>query len=176
FWLKVSDDDASKLLRVFTLLSQLEIEALEKTHAEAPHLRTMQKALAKEVTIRVHSLEDYETAVKASEILFGKGTIDTLKSINEATFLAIFAGVPQTEISRTDWETSKDIVELLSTLTQGQVYASKGEVRRAITGGAVSINKAKIETAEQTVDFDLLQNRYLLVQKGKKNHLIKVVD
>jgi tyrosyl-tRNA synthetase len=176
FWLKVPDEDAPRLLRVYTLLSREEIEEVEKAHAEAPHLRAMQKALAKDVTIRVHSEEEYETAVKASEILFGKGTLETLKSINEATFLAVFDGVPQTEISRTDWENTKDVVELLSTVTGAEIYASKGEARRAITAGAVSINKTKIAAVEQAVDFELLQNRYLLVQKGKKNHLIRVND
>jgi tyrosyl-tRNA synthetase len=174
FWLKVADEEAHRLLRVFTLLSKEEIEEIERIHAEAPHQRAMQKALAKDVTIRVHSAEDYETAVQASEILFGKGTLDTLKSINETTFLAIFDGVPQTDISREEWENTKDVVELLSTVTQAQIYASKGEARRAITAGAVSINKTKITTPEQVLDFELLQNRYLLVQKGRKNHLIRV--
>ena len=176
FWLKVADEEAHRLLRVFTLLSKEEIEEIERIHAEAPHQRAMQKALARDVTIRVHSEADYQTAVQASEILFGKGTLDTLKSINEATFLAIFDGVPQTGISREEWVNTKDVVELLSTVTQTQIYASKGEARRAITAGAVSINKTKIATLEQAMDFDLLQNRYLLVQKGKKNHLIRVND
>lgn len=176
FWLKVPDEDAGKLLRVFTLLDKETIEALEAEHAQAPHLRAMQKALAKDVTIRVHSLEDYETAVKASEILFGKGTLETLKSINETTFVAVFEGVPQVEISRSDYDATKDVAELLSGATQNQVYASKGEVKRAITGKAVSINKVKIESAEQAPNFDLLQNKYLLVQKGKANYLIKVVE
>ena len=135
----------------------------------------MQKALAQDVTTRVHSAADYETATQASEILFGKGTLETLKGIDEATFLAVFEGVPRTEISRSEWEAARDVVELLSTVTRAQIYASKGEVRRAIAGGGVNINKTRITNPDQVLDFELLQNQYLLVQKGKNsNHLIKV--
>jgi tyrosyl-tRNA synthetase len=175
FWINQSDDDCHRLLRVFTLLSKEDVEALEEEHAQAPHLRTMQKALAKDVTTRVHSARDYQLAVKASEVLFGKATLDTLRSIEADEFETIFDGVPQTEISRADWDACPNVTELLAIATRGEVYASKGETRRAIQQNAVSINKTKVSGPEQTLgEFDLLQNRFLLVSKGKKNHLVKI--
>lgn len=175
FWINQSDDDCHRLLRVFTLLSKEEIERLEAQHAEAPHLRIMQKALAEDVTIRVHSAREYQLAVKASEVLFGKATLDTLRSIEADEFGTIFEGVPQTEISRKEWDACPNVTELLATATRGEVYASKGETRRAIQQNAVSINKTKVTSPEQMLsDFGLLQDRFLLVSKGKKNHLIRV--
>jgi tyrosyl-tRNA synthetase len=175
FWINQSDEDCHRLLRVFTLLSREEIEELERVHAEAPHLRTMQKALAQDVTTRVHSARDYELAVKASEVLYGKATLDTLRSIEADEFETIFDGVPQTEISRADWDSCPTVTELLATVTRGEVYASKGEARRALQQNAVSINKAKVSNSEQPLtDFTLLQDRFLLVSKGKKNHLLKI--
>ncbi|WP_247237315.1 tyrosine--tRNA ligase [Telluribacter sp. SYSU D00476] len=175
FWINQSDEDSHRLLRVFTLLSKEEIEDLERQHADAPHLRIMQKALAQDVTTRIHSARDYELAVKASEVLYGKATLDTLRSIAADEFETIFEGVPQTEISREDWNSCPNITELLATATRGEVYASKGETRRAIQQNAVSINKVKVSGPEQPLsEFDLLQDRFILVSKGKKNHLVKV--
>lgn len=175
FWINQSDEDSHRLLRVFTLYTRDEIGALEARHAEAPHLRVMQKALAEEVTTRVHSARDYQLAVKASEVLFGKATLETLRGIQADEFETIFEGVPQSEISRTDWEACPTITDLLSTLTRGEIYSSRSEARRAIQQNAVSMNKVKVTGADQPIaEFDLLQDRFVLVSKGKKNHLVKV--
>lgn len=177
FWINQSDDDAPRQLRVFTLYTKEEIEALEAEHAQAPHLRTMQRALAEEVTTRVHSARDYRLAVKASEVLYGKATLDTLKTIETDEFETIFDGVPQSTLSRADWDACPTVTDLLSTATNGEIYPSKGETRRAIQQNAVSINKVKVTSAEQSSsEFDLLQDSFLLVSKGKKNHLLKIVQ
>ncbi|MVM37735.1 tyrosine--tRNA ligase [Spirosoma sp. HMF3257] len=173
FWLNTADADCPRLIRVFTLLSREEIERLEGEHNEAPHLRILQKAIAKEVTIRVHSQAGYDLAVKASEVLFGKATLETLRSIQIDEFDIIFDGVPQTEVSADELANSKDITDLLSVASKGEVYASKGEARRAITQNAVSINKIKVSDPAASVDLEWLQGRYVLVSKGKKNHLLK---
>lgn len=174
FWLNAADADCPRLIRVFTLLSREEIEDLERQHNEAPHLRILQKAIAQDVTIRVHSQAGYDLAVKASEVLFGKATMDTLRTIQENEFDVIFEGVPQTEISPADLEASKDIVELLAVATRGEIYASKGEARRALAQNAVSINKQKVSEGSALSELEWLQQRYLVVSKGKKNHLIRL--
>jgi tyrosyl-tRNA synthetase len=174
FWINCADADCSRLLRVFTLYSKEEIETFEKQHAETPHLRIMQKALAKDVTIRVHSQHDYDMAIAASEVLYGKGTLATLQSMDEATFSSVFEGVPQTVIARAALDSCATVTDLLSTATQHEIYPSKSEARRAIQGNAVGINKTKIADGNAKPDFELLQNKYLLVSKGKKNHLIVV--
>ncbi len=174
FWLNATDADCARLLRVFTLLSKEEIEKLEAEHAEAPHLRIMQKALAKDVTIRVHSEKDYDIAVKASEILFGKGTLEVLQGMSDTDILAVFDGVPQTSITLADFEASPTVTDLVSVITNAEIYPSKGEARRAIQGNALSINKTKIADPNHSASFDLLNGKYLLVGKGKKNHLIIV--
>ena len=175
FWLNAADDDCSRLIRVFTLLSKEEIEELERQHAEAPHLRILQKAIAKDVTIRVHSQEGYDLAVKASEVLFGKATLDMLRSIKIDEFDIIFDGVPQTAVTAEELASCKDVTDLLSTASRGEVYASKGEARRAITQNAVSINKTKVTDPAATPAIEWLQDRYALISKGKKNHLLKKV-
>jgi tyrosyl-tRNA synthetase len=176
FWLNQSDEDSPRFLRVFSFKNQEEIIALEQSHAEAPHLRIMQKALAEELTARIHSEKALQTVLKASEVLFGKATLETLQSIALDEFDAIFAGVPQTEISKEDWDNCTNITDLISTVTNSEIYASKGEARRAIQQNAVSVNKTKVKSAEQALtDFELLQKRFLVVSKGKKNHLIKVI-
>jgi tyrosyl-tRNA synthetase len=176
FWLNQSDEDMPRYLRVFSLKGREEIEALETSHAAEPHLRIMQKALASELTIRIHSQKAYDLVLKASEVLYGKATLETLQSIAEDEFEAVFDGVPQTEISRQEWDECANITDLISTITRFEVYASKGEARRAIQQNAVSVNKSKVTSAEQPLgDFALLQNRFLLISKGKKNHLIKVI-
>lgn len=176
FWLNQSDEDLPRYLRVFSFKNKGEIEALEISHAAEPHLRIMQKALAAELTSRIHSEKAYQLVLKASEVLFGKATLETLQSIEEDEFDTVFDGVPQTEITAQEWNECAIITDLISTVTRSEIYASKGEARRAIQQNAVSVNKVKVTSAEQALsDFSLLQNRFLLISKGKKNHLIKVV-
>jgi tyrosyl-tRNA synthetase len=174
FWLNVSDEDATKLIRVYTLLDKSAIEALEAEHAPAPHMRVLQKALAKEVTILVHSEEEFTKAVEASEILFGKGTTDTLRSLDEKTLLAVFEGVPKVEVKKEALQT--DVASFLSLHTQSLIFPSKSEARRMISGGGVSINKEKVENADQSMSFDLVQNKYLVVQKGRRNYYLVIVN
>jgi tyrosyl-tRNA synthetase len=171
FWLNVSDDDAVKYIKIFTMLTQEEVAALEKEQAEAPHLRALQKALAKEITCMVHSEEEYNAAVEASQILFGKATKEALESINERTFLDVFKGVPTFDVSKSELEGGIDVVTLLT--DKAAVFPSKGELRKLIKGGGVSINKEKITNAELECKADaLLNGKYLLVQKGKKNYFL----
>jgi tyrosyl-tRNA synthetase len=174
FWLNVSDEDAEKYLKIFTMLSQAEIEALIAGHYEAPHTRQMQKKLAEELTVMVHTREEYEMAVEASGILFGKGTTESLAKIREDVFLSVFEGVPQFEIPSSDLD--RDVLELLAVDTA--VFSSKGEARRMVAGGGVSINKQKLSGPEQRIKgADFINGKYLLVQKGKKNYyLIRVKE
>lgn len=175
FWLNAADADCPRLIRVFTLLSRDEIDTIERQHAEAPHLRLLQKAIAQDVTIRVHSQVGYNLAVKASDVLFGRATLDMLRAIQADEFDSIFEGVPQTEVSADELTTAKDITDLLSTVSRGEIYASKGEARRAISQNAVSINKEKVVDPSAPLPSEWLQKRYLLISKGKKNHLLKKV-
>jgi tyrosyl-tRNA synthetase len=172
FWLNVSDADASKYIRIFTVLDQTTVERLEKEHAEAPHLRLLQKEIAREVTCMVHSTEDYEMALKASEILFGKSSTEDLASLDERTFLAVFEGVPQVQLSHAVFTQLENVLDLLGEKTNFQLFPSKGEARKMIQGGGVSINKEKVADPLAPVTFSLLQGKYLLVQKGKKNYVI----
>ena len=172
FWLNVSDQDASKYIRIFTVLDQEFIEELEGKHAEAPHLRLVQKQIAKEVTQMVHGESGYQKALQASDILFGKSTTDDLAALDEKTFLEVFDGVPQVALERKAFETTHNVVELLSERSEGVIFSSKGEARKLIQGGGVSVNKVKLEDPNAPVEFALLQNKYLLVQKGKKNYYI----
>jgi tyrosyl-tRNA synthetase len=172
FWLNVSDEDAAKYIRIFTTLDRITIETLEAEHAQAPHLRLLQKEIAKQVTIMVHSEAEYEMAVKASEILFGKSSTEDLADLDERTFLQVFEGVPQAQISKSDLEATANVVDLLSEKTGNEIFPSKGEARKMIQGGGVSINKEKIVDPQQVPSFSLLQGKYLLVQKGKKNYFI----
>ncbi len=172
FWLNVSDDDAKKFIRIFTFFTKDEIEALEKQHDEAPNLRTLQKALAKDITTRVHGEEEYNKAVEASEILFGKGTTDTLKRLDSATFLSVFEGVPTFEVSKEEILQGINIIDLLAEKTQ--ILASKGEVRRALKENSLSVNKEKVKEDYITSAESLLNEQYILVQKGKKNYFIIV--
>lgn len=176
FWLNVSDEDASKYIRIFTTLDKDSIEKLESEHVEAPHLRVLQKEIAKQVTIMVHGEKEYEMALKASEILFGKSSTDDLAALNERTFLQVFEGVPQAEISKNDFGEIANVVDLLSEKTGATIFSSKGEARKMIQGGGVSINKQKVTDPNQSADFELLQDKYLLVQKGKKNYFIIAVN
>ncbi len=174
FWLNVSDADAEKYIKIFTLLPKEEIEALVAEQNAAPHLRPLQKRLAKEVTTMVHSEEDYVAAVEASGILFGNSTSETLKRLDEETFLAVFEGVPQFEISKSDIKAGIKGIDLLTT-EKAPVFPSKGEMRKMITGGGFSINKEKIEDVEFMLNESLLlSDKYILAQKGKKNYFILI--
>jgi tyrosyl-tRNA synthetase len=170
FFLRTEDVDAPRLIRVFTLLSQEEIEALEAEHAQAPHLRTLQKALTKDVTIRVHSEAAYEAAVAASQVLFGGGDLGAL---DEPTLLDVFAGEPQLAVSATQLAES-DVITLLSEATGNQVFTSKGEARKMVQNGGLSINREKISNPQQpAAELPLLLGKYLVVKKGKKHYLLK---
>jgi tyrosyl-tRNA synthetase len=170
FFLRAEDADAPRLIRVFTLLNQEEIEALEAEHAQAPHLRTLQKALAKDVTIRVHSEAAYEAAVAASQVLFGGGDLGAL---DEATLLDVFAGEPQLAVSAAQLAES-DVITLLSEATGNQVFTSKGEARKMVQNGGLSINREKISNPQQpAAELPLLLGKYLVVKKGKKHYLLR---
>jgi tyrosyl-tRNA synthetase len=171
FWLNVSDEDAGKYIKLFTLLSREEIVKITQEHMEAPHLRFLQKKLANEVTRMVHTQKGLESAMEASEILFGKGTRETLKKLDENTFLSVFDGVPMFTVDKQLLKAGINIIDLLGEKTQ--VFSSKGEVRRMISGGGVSLNKARIEEESLIVSTgDLLNDKYILVQKGKKNYYL----
>ena len=168
FWLNSSDDDAKKYIKIFTLKSKEEISILIKEHNQAPHLRSLQKKIAEEITIRVHGKKELENAILASNILFGKSTSDDLKKLDSETFLAVFEGVPQYNISKEELNT--DIFTLLVEKTS--IFNSKGEARRMISSNAVSFNKEKISSDFNSSDISLINEQYLLVQKGKKNYFV----
>lgn len=175
YWINSSDEDVEKFIKIFSLRGKEEIEKIINEHKEAPHQRLLQQTLAAEITERVHSKDALDTAIKASGILFGKSTTEDLASIDEKTLLQVFEGVPQAEISKSQLDSCKSVTDLLSELTSGVIFPSKGEARRMIKGGGVSVNKVKLASAEEMPSFDLLQDKYLLAQKGKKNYyLIKV--
>ncbi|MCW3083367.1 MAG: tyrosyl-tRNA synthetase [Bacteroidetes bacterium] len=170
FWLNASDEDAKNYIRIFTLFNKEEIEALETEHEQAKHLRVLQKALAKDITIRVHSEADYNSAVEASQILFN-GSIEDLAKLSEELFLDIFDGVPQFEISKSELSGGIAVAELLAEKTQ--VFPSKGEARKMIQGGGVAVNKSKVENAELSINkAHLINDKYILIQKGKKNYFV----
>ena len=172
FWINTSDEDATDFIRKFTLFSKEEIELLTKQHQESPNLRILQKALAKDITIRVHSPEDYNSAIEASEILFGKGTTQSLRNLSEETLLAVFEGVPQCEIAKNDLSEGLNIVDFLVEKTQ--IFASKGEARRMLKEGGVAINKEKVTESFLVTGSHLLNEKYILVQKGKKNYFLVI--
>ena len=171
FWLNVSDEDAAKYIKIFTDLTQEEIAALEAEQAQDPGLRPLQKRLAREVTIMAHSMEDYEMAVEASKILFSNQAKDILHKIDEQTLLAVFEGVPQFEVSREAFEQGTPLIALLT--ENATVFPSKGEMRKLTQGGGVSINKEKLADPNMPVSTDMLLNgKYLLAQRGKKNYYL----
>ncbi len=171
FWLNTSDEDAEKYIKVFTLLSQEEISELISQHREVPHLRLLQKKIAEEITTMVHSKEEYEMAVEASQILFGKGTAEQLRKLNESTFLDVFEGVPQFLVSKEEIGKGINVIDLLAEKTE--VFPSKGELRRTISGNGLSINKDKVVDPDLIIGNKFLINgKYILAQKGKKNYYL----
>ena len=170
YWLNTSDLDAEKYIKIFTFLSKEEIEVLTEKHRETPHLRLLQKRLAEEITVMVHSAEDLENAIKASNILFGNSTSDDLKQLDEATFLDVFEGVPQAEVSRNEIETGINIVDVLNEKTG--FLKSNGEARRALTANSISVNKEKVTEDFVLSTKDLINNQFVLLQSGKKNYFV----
>ncbi len=170
YWLNTSDVDAEKYIKIFTFLSKTEIENLIATHQEAPHLRALQKRLAEEITTMVHSSDELENAIKASEILFGNSTGSDLKKLNEQTFLDVFDGVPLTEIYKSELENGLDIIAALA--EKGGFLKSNGEARRALKENAVSVNKEKVGEGYMLTHNDLINNKFILLQRGKKNYFV----
>ena len=174
FWLNVSDADAAKYIKIFTDLPKEEIDALIKEQEEAPHLRPLQKRLAKEVTVMVHSQEDYDAAVEASNILFGNSTSEALKHLDEQTLLDVFNGVPQFEVSREDLNAGIKAIDLFT--EKAAIFSSKGEMRKLVQSGGISVNKEKLTDQDMVIDSSsLLDEKYLLVQRGKKNYYLLIV-
>lgn len=174
YWLNASDDDAAKYIKIFTFLDKETIEALIAEHQEAPHMRVLQKRLAQEVTTTVHGEAEYANAVAASEILFGKSTSEDLKKLNEETFLAVFEGVPQAEMKRSTLENGLDIIGALA--ENSGFLKSNGEARRALKENSISVNKTKVQEGYQVTTADLLNNRFVLLQRGKKNYFILAIS
>jgi tyrosyl-tRNA synthetase len=174
YWLNTSDDDAEKYIKIFTFLSKGTIEALVAAHREAPHKRHLQRKLAEELTILVHSEEDLVNAERASEILFGKSTAESLRELSSELFLEIFEGVPQASIPRADIETGLDIVGALS--ARSGFLKSNGEARRELKQQSISVNKTRVEPEYTLTVSDLLQDRFILLQRGKKSYFILVVE
>ena len=173
FWMNCSDDDAAKYIKIFTLLSKEEIDDIIKRHEAEPHLRELQRTLAREITEMVHSKEDLQIAEEATQILFGSGTSEALHKFDEATLLSIFDGVPQAKVAKSSIEEGMSIVDFL---TQTEVFSSKGEARKMVQGNGVSINKEKVTDAKVVGKEDLLNDKYILVQKGKKNYYLIIAE
>jgi len=175
FWLNASDEDAKKWIKIFTLLPKEEIEKLLSEHEVAPHTRVLQKKLAEELTVFVHSKADYDFAIKASDILFGNATTEVLSSLTEEQLLQIMEGVPTFEVNQSQISQGYDLVSLLA---ETGIFPSKGEARKMWQAGGISLNKSKVSADKSSVNSDdLLQGKYLLLQKGKKNYyLVKIVD
>jgi tyrosyl-tRNA synthetase len=163
YWLNVSDDDAANFIKIFTQLTREEVEGLISEHAQAPHQRKLQQVLAKDITVRVHSQTEFDNAVKASNILFGNSTTEDLRGLDEETLLSVFEGVPQVKISKAEYENTASVIDLLSTTSQNLIFPSKGEARKMIQGGGVSVSKAKVEDMNAKPAYQLLQSKYLLV-------------
>lgn len=175
FWLNVSDEDAKSYIKIFTMLDKETITSLIEEHEQAPHERKLQKALARELTVMVHSQEEYDKAVEASQILFGGATADALKKLDEQTLLQVFEGVPQFNVAASDISAGINFVDLCT--EKAAVFPSKGETRKLIQGGGVSLNKEKVAGTDRMVgDADLIAGKYLLVQKGKKNYFLLIAQ
>ena len=174
YWLNTSDEDAEKYIKIFTFLTQQEIEELVAAHKEAPHERALQRKLAEEVTTMVHSKEDLDNAIKASDILFGKSTSEDLKGLNEKTFLDVFEGVPQAQVSREELQPGLDMIGALAAKTS--FLGSNGEARRELKQNSISVNKEKVAEDYLITEADLINNKFVLLQRGKKNYFVLVVD
>jgi tyrosyl-tRNA synthetase len=174
YWLNTSDEDATNFIKIFTLFNQDEVRAMQKEHDEVPHMRSLQKKLAEDITIRVHGNEAYEQAVNASKILFGKSTQEDLLRLSSSEFLEIFDGVPQAHISRSELENGASIIELLA--GKSGFLSSNGEARRALKANAISVNKQKVNEAFLVKESNLINDKYLLLGKGKKSNYIIVID
>lgn len=175
FWLNTTDADAKSWIRIFTLKTREEIEELEREHDLAPHLRTLQKALAEEITIRSHSAEALETALKTSEFLFGNGSLEFINGLSDEEVLDVFDGLPQFEISAEEFSSGINLTDLLAEKTQ--VFPSKGEARKMISGGGVSVNKEKVtDPAQVFTREDLIREKFLVAQKGKKNYYLIIAN
>ena len=174
YWLNTSDEDAEKYIKIFTFLGQSEIEDLIKQHTEAPHLRLLQKRLADEITVMVHSQDDLDNAVRASEILFGKSTASDLKGLNEKTFLEIFEGVPQAELSKSELTDGLDMIGALAAKTN--FLGSNGEARRELKQNSISVNKEKVKEDFLITAEDLINDKFVLLQRGKKNYFVLVLN
>lgn len=175
FWLNISDEDAASYIKIFTLLEREVIDKLTEDHLRTPHERILQKRLAEEVTVMVHSREGYNSAFEASQILFGKGTTESLRRMNESTFLSVFEGVPVFEVSKELLVTGVSVTDLC--VEHCPIFASRGELRRLVQGGGLNINKVKIENPDLIINTSsLLNNKYLLIQKGKKNYYLLRVN
>jgi tyrosyl-tRNA synthetase len=175
FWLNSSDSDVKAWIRIFTLKTQSEIENLELQHDEAPHLRILQKALAEDITLRTHSEIALETAIKTSDFLFGNGSLAFLENLNEKSVLEIFEGVPQFTIDKADLESGIDVASLLAEKTS--VFPSKGEVKKTIQGGGLSVNREKVTDILSVLNTaNLINNKFIIVQKGKKNYFLLIAQ
>jgi len=175
FWLNASDEDVKKWIRIFTLKPREEIEALEQEHDAAPHQRALQKALAADITIRTHSEAALETAIKTSEFLFGNGSLDFIKALDPADIIDVFEGIPQFRISRLELEQGIDAVSLLAEKTA--IFNSKGEAKKLVQGGGVSVNREKLtDFAKQITAADLLNEKFMIIQKGKKNYFLIIAE
>jgi len=173
YWLNSSDEDAEKYIKIFTFLTKKDIQVLVKEHNEAPHLRLLQKRLAEEITVMVHSKDELENAIKASNILFGNSTSDDLKKLNEQTFLDVFDGVPQAEIETQDIANGLDIISAL--VEKSNFLKSNNEARRALKENSISVNKEKVDDTYQLTKQNLINNKFILLQRGKKNYLVLIV-
>ncbi|MEX0363493.1 MAG: tyrosine--tRNA ligase, partial [Allomuricauda sp.] len=174
YWLNTSDEDAEKYIKIFTFLTQKEIETLVETHKQEPHLRTLQKKLAEEITTMVHSKEDLENAIKASNILFGKSTSEDLKTLDEKTFLDVFDGVPQATVSKSELTSGLDMIGALAAKTG--FLGSNGEARRELKQNSISVNKQKVKEDYLISNEDLINNKFVLLQRGKKNYFVLVAE
>ena len=176
YWLNASDEDSENFIRIFTVKEKVEVDSLIAQHKTAPHLRMLQTELAKDITIRVHGSDELSNAIKASQILFGNSVAEDLQSLDETTLLAVMDGVPRATMSKTTLETCASYVDLLSESTSNIIFPSKGEARKMIQGGGVSINKSKITDGMAKPEFPLLLDKYFLAQKGKKNYYLVTIE
>lgn len=175
FWLNVSDDDAEKYIKIFTSMPKEEIESIVEEQKQAPHLRPLQKRLAEEITVMVHSREDYDLAVDASQILFGRSTSQALRNIDEETFLQVFEGVPQFTVSKDKLLSGIKAVDLLT--EDAEVFPSKGELRKTVSAGGVMINKDKLKQFDDIIyQKHLIGDKYIVAQRGKKNYFLLIAE